>query len=286
MTANLQVTSTDAGVPRTRLGPIRALIREGLKPLVPASWYWRLLAWRVGYFDPELRLLPLLCDPQRWSVDIGASIGSYTVHLLRHSKGCIIFEPRPEALAHIVRRLAPRPDPRLRIELVALSDHAGEAALRVVSGDAGRSTIEPANPIAGAAATESLVVPVRRLDDYMEVVEPVGFIKIDVEGHEEAVLRGASGLLVRDRPTLLVESEERDKPGCVHAIGRQLRGLGYRGFFVRHGRLRPIELFDPRLHQQVARIGERIGGEPAYVNSFLFLPPKALQQLEYLVDRR
>lgn len=286
MNANLQVTSTDAGVQRSRLGPVRALIREGLKPLVPAPWYWRLLAWRVGYFDPELRLLPLLCDPQRWSVDIGASIGSYTVHLLRHSKGCIIFEPRPDALAQIVHRLSPRWNPRLRIESVALSDHDGEAALRLVAHDAGRSTIEPANPIEGAAATESLIVPVRRLDDYMEVVEPVGFIKIDVEGHEEAVLRGASGLLVRDRPTLLVEMEERDKPGCVDAIRRQLRELGYRGFFVRRGRLRPIEQFDPGLHQQVTRLGERIGDEPVYVNSFLFLPSMALPPLEHLIDRR
>jgi FkbM family methyltransferase len=286
MNANLQVTPIDAGVPRTRLGSARALVREGLKPLLPASLYWRLLAWRVGYFDPELRLLPKLCDPHRWSVDIGASIGSYTVHLLRHSKGCIIFEPRPEALAHIVKRLSPRPDPRLRIEPVALSDHDGEAALRVVTSDAGRSTIEPANVIADGAATESLIVPVRRLDDYMEIIEPIGFIKIDVEGHEEAVLRGASGLLVRDRPSLLVEIEERHKPGCVDAIRQQLRELGYRGFFLRRGRLRPIELFTPERHQQVARIGERINGEPVYVNNFLFLPPIALPPLEHLIDRR
>ena len=47
----------------------------------------------------------------------------------------------------------------------------------------------------------------RRLDDL--ALGDVGFVKIDVEGHELAVLRGAAETLQRNRPPLLVEAEER-----------------------------------------------------------------------------
>ena len=81
---------------------VKALVRDVLKRLLPAPWYWRLLAWRIGHFDPELRLLRYLCDQTKVSIDIGASIGSYTVHLLNHSRKCYAFDPRPDALAHLV----------------------------------------------------------------------------------------------------------------------------------------------------------------------------------------
>ena len=69
----------------------------------------------------------------------------------------------------------------------------------------------------------------KRLDDLN--LDPVGFIKIDVEGHEEAVLMGGATLLERDRPTALIEIEERHKAGAIDAITERMNGLGYRGFF-------------------------------------------------------
>src|SRR5690348_4644366 len=108
---------------------IKALVREGLKFLLPPPLYWRFLAWRIGYFDPELRLLHYLCDRAKISIDVGASLGSYTVHLLNHSRKCYAFEPRPSAVTYLLQRLTARPSPRLRVEAVALSDHHGDAQL-------------------------------------------------------------------------------------------------------------------------------------------------------------
>ncbi len=107
-------------------------------------------------------------------------------------------------------------------------------------------------PSKHAGAVEVVAVPMRRLDDYANAVEPVGCIKIDVEGHEEAVLRGAAGILLRDHPSLIIEIEERHKTGSVAAVNHFLLGLGYRGFFYRGGRLHAIENFDPAVHQDVA----------------------------------
>lgn len=283
----MTAASIDAAAP-ARAGLMetaKALARGGLRRL-PAPWYWRFVAWRVGHFDAELQLLPFLCDATKASIDVGASIGSYTVHLLNHSASCYAFEPRLDAVASLVRRLTARPSPRLHVEAVALSDRTGEAALRIVRTDAGRSTIEAANPVERVGAIEVVTVPTRRLDDYAAVIGAVGCIKIDVEGHEESVLRGAERILVRDRPALIVEIEERHKRASVGAVARYLGGLSYRGFFFRGGRLRPIESFRAEGHQDTGKISAGANGESAYVNNFLFLGPHTRARLRHLIDDR
>lgn len=262
---------------------VKARARNGLKRLLPAAWYWRFLAWRIGQFDPELRLLPYLCDSARVSIDIGASIGSYTVHLLNHSRKCYAFEPRPDAAACLVQRLTASPDPRLRVEAVALSDNDAGAQLRVLVGEAGRSSIERANPVEQLGPIEVLNVPTRRLDDYGDI-EPVGCVKIDVEGHEDAVLRGACRILLRDHPALIIEIEERHKRRSVSTVNDFLTGLDYRGFFFHHDRLHPIETFRAQEHQNPANIvNGGITGE-RYVNNFLFLTHVSLARMRHLLE--
>lgn len=65
----------------------------------------------------------------------------------------------------------------------------------------------------------------RRLDDY-DAMEPIGCIKIDVEGHEDAVLRGGRRLLFRDHPSLIVEIEERHKRHSVSSAADARTALG------------------------------------------------------------
>ncbi len=261
----------------------KALVREGLKHLLPAPLFWRFLAWRVGYFDPELKLIHQLCDRRKVSVDIGASIGSYTVHLLNCSRKCYAFEPRPDSAAYLAERLAARPNPRLNVQTVALSDRTGHAQLRVVTHDTGRSSIERENPVEQLGAVEVLTVPTRCLDDY-DSIESVGCIKIDVEGHEDAVLRGARRILLRDHPSLLIEIEERHKRHSVSTVNRFLGGLGYRGFFYRRNRLHPIDRFRVEEHQNVSNIAGNVGGESRYVNNFLFFAGEALPKVQHLID--
>lgn len=263
----------------------RALIRNGLKRALPAPLYWRFLAWRIGYFDPEVRLLHYLCDSTKVSIDIGASIGSYTVHLLNHSRKCYAFEPRPDAVAYLVQRLAARSNPRLHVEAVALSDHTGDAQLRVLVDDAGRSSIEKANPVEQLGVVKVLTVPMRRLDDY-DAIEPVGCIKIDVEGHEDAVLRGATRILLRDHPSLIIEIEERHKRHSVSTVNGFLAELGYWGFFFRRDRLNPIGSFRAEEHQDIANIASSVSGESKYVNNFLFFAPESLAKVQHLIDGR
>jgi FkbM family methyltransferase len=263
----------------------KTLIHEGLKHLLPTPLYWRFLAWRIGYFDLELQLLHYLCDRAKVSIDVGASIGSYTVHLLNHSRKCYAFEPRPDSAAYLVDRLAARSNPRLRVEAVALSDHSGIAQLRVLLNDLGRSSIEKENPVEQLGVVEVLKVPMRRLDDY-DAIEPVGCIKIDVEGHEDAVLRGAKRLLFRDHPSLLIEIEERHKRHSISTVNAFLRDLGYQGFFFRRNRLNPIESFRAEEHQDISNAVSNVNREDKYVNNFLFFANESLAKVQHLTERR
>jgi hypothetical protein len=158
---------------------------------------------------------------------------------------------------------------------VALSDKPGVIAMRVVESEPGRSTIDTNNSLSDVNGSEvqSIDVPVKRLDDLR--LDDVGLIKIDVEGHELAVLRGAADTIARNRPALLLEAEERHHPNAVAEITGSLTELGYAGYFDLGDARRQIAEFDPALHQDPANVGRPEDDWVArgvYVNNFAFFP--------------
>jgi hypothetical protein len=140
----------------------------------------------------------------------------------------------------------------------------------------GCSTIAPE---AAASYPTQQIIEVRtdRLDNVYR--GQVGFVKIDVEGHELAVLHGARETIRRCQPRLLVEIEERHSIGGVLRTAAFLDTLGYRGHYVNGRRLEPIEGFSADTLQQRANLpnvmvpireSRRLA---PYVNNFIFLPP-------------
>ena len=204
--------------------PGRRSWKERIPPrLRLAQRAWR--SWLDG--EAELHLIPRLCDPGRWSLDVGANNGVYSWHMARASAGVTAFEPQPRH----ARFLAAALGPDVAVEQVALSDAGGDVRLRVPRRhmEDGRATIEPGNALTGFDWYE-ITVPRRRLGDYP--LPPVGMIKIDVEGHELAVVNGAAALLARDRPNLLIEAEERHRPNAVPTLCARLSGWEYRPFVL------------------------------------------------------
>lgn len=194
-----------------------------------------LQSWASG--EPELRLVPRLCSRTEWSVDVGANKGVYVWHLARCSAGVMAFEPQPSHARFLKQAFGSR----IRIEQVALSEEAGEAVLRVPQQDRedGRATIEPRNQLSHFRCDE-YTVPCRRLDSYE--IGPVGLIKIDVEGHELSVLKGASAIILRDRPNLVIEAEERHRPDALKSVCGFLERFGYRPFCWRSGALHGLDI--------------------------------------------
>ena len=226
----------------------------------------------------ELPRIGKYIDPSRLAVDIGGHEGVYSCHFLKRAKGVVVFEANPAAAKEIGERL-----PGLRVENIALSSEEGTAILRIPRGSAihsltGCATIEPHNDLANVEA-DKVEVPMRTLDSY--ALDNVGFVKIDVEGHEESVLKGGRNLIATSRPVLMLEIEERHNKGALARISAALAELGYQGFFFKpetgtaEWPLRPLAEFDVRIHQTdelIHQLSTTPRRRVPYVNNFIFLP--------------
>lgn len=205
-------------------------------------------------------------------MDVGCNLGVYAYELGRLTGNVVAFEPNP-TLANLVAGLALA---GVRVEQVALSSEEGTAELMVpvARGGHGLASLNP-QAVAGRE-TERVSVPTRRLDGY--AFSNVRFMKIDVEGFEEQVLAGAAVTIARDRPTLLIEIEERHNAGGLDRIRALLAPLGYEGWFFLDDRKLSLDRFDARLHQRQIEELEQMGRTAdrrsiAYINNFLFTAP-------------
>ncbi|MFZ1988154.1 MAG: FkbM family methyltransferase [Alphaproteobacteria bacterium] len=245
-------------------GGTQVNLRSALINLVPPKVRLHkraLKAWHSG--ERELRLLSMLCRPDANAIDVGANCGIFAFYLRKYSARVFAIEPNSEWASFIRSAL-----PDVCVIEAAASDHMGEALLRipVEAGTEGMATVEPANPL-HRVASRSLAVPMMTLDSLN--LSNVGFIKIDVEGHELAALQGAVSTIERDHPNLLIEAEERHRPNAVRSVADFLLVRGYKGLFLTEGSVIPIERFDPSVHQNVANL--RGGAHPLYVNNFVFV---------------
>ena len=202
-----------------------------------------LLRWLRLPHEPDfeaLRVLPLRRSPV--FLDVGANRGQsiQSMRLMRPDARIEAFEPNP--------RLAERLDKvfggSVRVHALGLSDRAGSVALHIphyrgMSYD-GLASVDRdyaarwlnAETVYGfdarRLAIETVVCRLARLDDLG--IEP-DFVKLDVEGHELAALRGATRTLETARPVLLVENGHAN-PDIVAFMRR----LGYRPRFFEKGR--------------------------------------------------
>ncbi len=253
--------------------------KRQLAPLVKAvapKWFWRRkyrILRRLGESNPEMRLVRSLCDPDRVSLDIGADAGEFAIAMLGSSRSVLAFEPRP-AQARALAAMFGAAGVPVHVQAVALSDETGLTTMRVIESAPGRSTIDDDNTLSDTdgSRVDTIEVQIMRLDDLH--IDNVGFVKIDVEGHELAVLRGAADTLKRNRPTLLIEAEERHHPRAVAEINEFLGGLGYAGYFEVDETRRPLQEFDPAEHQNPANIDGWVT-RGLYVYNFVFLPTMA-----------
>ncbi|MDE2228382.1 MAG: FkbM family methyltransferase [Alphaproteobacteria bacterium] len=251
------------------------------KPLL----LWREARYFKRYGERELRLMRHLCARERDAIDVGANEGGYIHFMKRYARRVYAFEPVPWLAEALARKFAPR----VVVRNVALSRESGTAVLRipVVAGArvTGLATLDAA--AAADGAFEEIEVRTLPLDEVF--AGDAGFIKVDVEGHEEAVLAGAARTIARCRPRLLVEIEESRAPGAVARIRTFLRRFNYRGYFVRDRAVWSIDAFDAETMQRPADIADFGAGAPRtdfdrYVNNFLFLADEEAEPLRARIE--
>lgn len=224
------------------------------------------------YAEAELRLVPDLCGAEEVALDVGANSGIYTFWMLRSAARVIAFEPNPALSAILRAKFAEEiVGGRLAVQGCAVSDADGEITLYIPHASA-LASVETGAVDQHGQEVAPVTVPRIRLDGIPD--DPVGFIKIDVEGHEAAAVRGGLELIRRDRPNILVESEERHHHGALAELTALLEPLGYRGWYVQGGRLYPLADFDAAVLQSRSALNaegtHRVKGR-VYINNFLFL---------------
>lgn len=139
----------------------------------------------------EMGFLLHFLRPQDLFLDIGANVGSYTV-LASGVCGArtIAFEPDPLSMARLARNVGVNAlETRVDIRAVALGESSGEAAFTI-----DRDTM---NRLALPTDTDTQAVALSTLDAQIGVAAP-SLMKLDVEGFEAQVLRGASQTLRRE----------------------------------------------------------------------------------------
>ncbi len=231
-----------------------------LRHRTPLRYWYRAL---TGRLDRELRLLRRLIRPGAGVLDVGANAGLYTYAFGRTMR-VDAFEPLPEP-ARTLRALATGL-PDVRVHEVALSRQSGTATLYVPYLN-GRPHSELASFTPTEARHDCVTVPVRRLDDY--ALSDIGLLKIDVEGHEQTVLEGASDTIARERPVLMIEIEQRHSASDIAGTFAVVAALGYTGHFIDPAvGLQPISAFRYAQHQ--APYIER-PTDARYVNNFVFV---------------
>lgn len=225
-----------------------------------ARLLWR--AWRARLRDErgELAAARASIPPGALACDIGAHKGSYLYWLSRWAGRVVAFEPQPD----LAGDLAALALPNVTVEAKGVYSRSGPLDLYIPDGASAGASVLPV-----AAAHRQVTIPVVALDDYFAESPLPSFLKIDVEGAELEVFRGAERILAEQGPALLFECEGRHlEHGDVFRVFAYLERRGYAGEFFCRGERLPLSRFDPATHQR--RVGSRFWDAPDYCNNFLF----------------
>lgn len=203
---------------------------------------------KYGYWEPaETMVLRHVLAPGTAFVDCGANIGYYSIvaaRMLGEAGHVHALEPVPENLVLLRDNIAEnRLSRHITVHDVAAGEQAGTLSFYMDDANKGGHSIDRTNVIREG---ETLNVTVRRLDDIVHSDIPISAIKIDTQGSETSILRGASEILARHRPILLLEWWPyglKNHGGTEPAISI-LQNLGYQAALLHEGtapRLVPVE---------------------------------------------
>ena len=175
----------------------------------------------------DIRLLRCFAQKDRTLLDIGANKGYFTLAMRSHFAHFVAYEPNPD----IFDILRDQVGSFATVYQCAVSDSPGCLTLRVPIIAAklrhGLGTLGdvPTN----ATRVERHDVNVVTLDSHDHV--RIGLIKIDVEGHELAVVRGAREIIARELPLIFVEINHQSMPERFAAVAGLLGESRYRPYF-------------------------------------------------------
>ena len=163
------------------------------------------------YQEHKLRAVLAWTGRRRVAVDIGAHCGLWSMQFVNaFFESIVAFEPLDQHVACYRKNV---PEGKYVLHQVALGEQHGTCGMKIIESLSGRSHVDGEGDI-----------PMMRLDDFGLCPD---LIKIDTEGYEYFILKGAEETLVTYRPAIIVEQ----KPGHAAKFGLKDRAaIDYLGF--------------------------------------------------------
>ncbi|WP_298296918.1 FkbM family methyltransferase [Hydrotalea sp.] len=204
---------------------------------------------QTGVYDIVLtEVLFRLCKNAQFVLDIGANIG-YTAGVaaraMKANGQLWAFEPNPEVLPYLQRNVANLTLKNMQVFTCALSNQVGEAFLQIPTETDNEGLAHITNTFSG----NTQKVATETLDHLVAVSEQVDLMKIDVEGHEWAVLQGGSALLQNHRVKHILFEDHAEYPSKVAIF---LLASGYTIFRLEKGWL-GVQFKDPHSISRVSK---------------------------------
>ena len=224
--------------------------------------------------EKELQLLKEIIIPGTDTIDVGVYRGVYSYEMAKYSKIVHAFEPNPVIFNDIKLNLS-KIIKNINFYNYALSDHEKNSILKVPIRNKdfdrsnyeeyfqmGKATIHDENKMEDI---ETFEVKSKKLDSF-SFSNKISFIKVDVEGHELAVIRGAENTIKKNKPILLVEIEERHSQKKVSETLDYINSLGYISYFYKNELLKTSSLDNLNLYNNfIFKLNHNL--KPAAVHS-------------------
>lgn len=175
----------------------------------PKNSYVFDLACADGIYESGvLRIIWQLVEAHSYYFDVGANIGLLSVPVLKAKPTCqvVSFEPSPNSLPYLLRTVNGSPyKNRWTVRGQAVGATCGDVSFCV--NDPSQGAFDGLHDNKRAEAKESVTVPMTTIDTvWQEIGTPkVSMIKIDVEGFETEVLKGALKCLDHNKPFIILE---------------------------------------------------------------------------------
>ena len=229
--------------------------------IIPSKLYIRRLVlkeWIKGRTD--IKFLRYLINRNLNSLDVGAYKGVYTYFISKYSRMVYAFEPNPKSYKILKRTV----DKNVKVLPYALSDKSSYNFLKIPKGKKGYSN--QGGSIRNVKLDKNygkLKIETKKIDDLK--LKNIGFIKIDAEGVELKVLKGAKKLIKKYKPNLLIEIEERYISAPIEKSLQKILNMGYRGFALIGEILTPLKFFDGDKNHRIDY------GPEFHANAFIFV---------------
>ena len=239
-------------------------IKQNIKfKYLPFRLYHRIRCYKYAkYRSPELSLISNLVKNNQNSIDIGANLGLFTFFMSRASKHVFAFEPNPYPLENLKGLV----DSNVTVLPIALGNNDGPVEIKIPHHRKGWSSNGASLALKEINDGKIINIQCRKLDSLN--IENIGLIKIDVEGFEIEVIRGAKDTILKNKPIMIIENE------IVHTkdtneLFTTMNEFGYDKYICNSiGKLEKVGNFSVEENQKNAIRNLDIN----YIQNFIFIP--------------